>query len=93
MKTYKRVSVTLMLAAAVAACHSSRNDTPSPAQTMPPPTPAVTAEVPASASSTVMDFINYLKSLIDAAADTLEPVDVSKVTPKTDDTAEPTPVN
>jgi len=42
---------------------------------------------------TVTGFIAYLEALIASMADTLEPVDVSTVTPPTDDTAEPLPVN
>jgi len=79
------------LAAAAAACSSNHDNNAAPAPT-PATTPAYTAEVPAGASNTVMDFIDYLKSLVVAVADTLEPVDVSKVTPKTDDTIEPTAV-
>lgn len=56
-------------------------------------TPAVTEAVPPSASASNMGFIEYLKQLVVASADMLEPVDVSSVTPPTDDTAEPTPVN
>ena len=38
-------------------------------------------------------FISYIQALIASAADTLEPVDVSKVTPPTDETSEPVAVN
>ena len=58
-----------------------------------PPTPAATAAVPASASLSVDGFIGYMKALVASAADTLEPVDVSAVTPPTSDTTEPTPVD
>ena len=94
MKTYT-VNKPLVLALAVttllAACHSGHKNSATPPVV--PPTPAVTAEVPASASSSIGGFIDYLKALVVAMADTLEPVDVSKVTPPTDDTAEPTNVN
>jgi hypothetical protein len=53
------------------------------------PTPAPTAQVPASASASIGGFIAYLQALVVAAADTLEPVDVSAVTPPTDETSEP----
>ena len=59
----------------------------------PPPTPAVTSEVPASASLTVDGFIGYMKALVASAADTLQPVDVSTVTPPTDDTIQPSVVD
>ncbi|HEY9066323.1 MAG TPA: hypothetical protein VIO33_15160, partial [Burkholderiaceae bacterium] len=36
--------------------------------------PPVTAEVPASASASVDGFVGYLKALVVAAADLLEPV-------------------
>jgi hypothetical protein len=54
-----------------------------------PAAPAATASVPASASASVGGWIDYLKALVVAAADTLEPVDVSTVTPPTDDAGEP----
>ena len=57
------------------------------------PTPAATAAVPASASLSVDGFIGYMKALVASVADTLEPVDVSAVTPPTGDTTEPTPVD
>jgi hypothetical protein len=41
--------------------------------------------VPASASASAMGLIDYLKLLVASSADTLEPVDVSAVTPQTDD--------
>ncbi|MES1163868.1 MAG: hypothetical protein ABUL50_12475 [Rhizobacter sp.] len=56
-------------------------------------TPPPTNEVPASASASIGGFIDYLKALVAASADTLEPVDVSAVTPPADDAAEPTPVD
>jgi hypothetical protein len=55
----------------------------------PPPTQSVPADVSTSSSS----FISYLRSLIASAADMLEPVDVSMVTPATDNAAEPTPID
>lgn len=56
-------------------------------------TPPVTQSVPASASASVSGWISYLQQLVVAAADMLEPVDVSAVTPPTDDTAEPTVID
>lgn len=56
-----------------------------------PPPP--TESVPATASASVGGFISYLQALVVSVADTLEPVDVSAVTPPTDDTAEPTSVD
>ena len=60
------------------------DDTPSPAAT-----PSATSEVPASASMSVAGLMSYLKQLVVADADTLEPVDVSAVTPPTADDTEP----
>ncbi|MEO8057192.1 MAG: hypothetical protein ABI671_02625 [Burkholderiales bacterium] len=56
-------------------------------------TPAATSQVPASASASSMGFIDYLKLLVAASADTLEPVDVSAVTPPADDTGSPAVVD
>jgi hypothetical protein len=58
-----------------------------------PPPPAATAEVPGSASGSVDGLVAYLKQLIASAADMLEPVDVSAVTPPGSETAEPTTVD
>jgi hypothetical protein len=59
----------------------------------PPPAPPATAEVPGSASASVDGLIAYLKELVASAADMLEPVDVSAVTPPASETAEPTVVD
>jgi len=58
-----------------------------------PAPPAATAEVPGSASASVDGLVTYLKVLIASAADMLEPVDVSGVTPPGSDTTEPAPVD
>ena len=58
-----------------------------------PPPPAATAEVPGSASASVDGFVAYLKELVASAADMLEPVDVSAVTPPGSETTEPSPVD
>jgi len=58
-----------------------------------PTTPAVTEQVPPSVNTSVTSFMGYLVALIASAADALEPVDVSAVTPATDDAIEPDPVN
>ena len=63
------------------------NNTPTP------PPLAVTSQVPASASTSLNGFIDYLKLLVVASADTLEPVDTSTVTPMTDETSEPQPID
>lgn len=55
--------------------------------------PAVTSEVPATASASAAGFIAYLQALVVADADMLEPVDTSSVTPPADDTSEPAVVN
>ena len=76
--------VLLMTVAALTACGGGDDDTPAP---------AVTEAVPASASASVGGLIAYLKALVVASADALEPVDVSAVTPQTDDAVEPTSVD
>lgn len=55
--------------------------------------PPVTEQVPGSVNTSSMSFIDYLKALVVSVADTLEPVDVSAVTPATDDVGEPAPIN
>lgn len=51
--------------------------------------PPVTEAVPGSASVSVAGFISYLRLLVASSADTLEPVDVSAVTPQTTETGDP----
>ncbi len=75
----------LCVAAALTACGGGGDDDNV--------TPPVTEQVPATASQSVGGFIDYLKQLVVASADTLEPVDVSAVTPPADDAAEPTAVD
>jgi len=78
--------VSLLCAAAVlTACGGGGDDNPAP--------PPATEQVPTTANSSVPAFIGYLMALLASAADALEPVDVSAVTPATDDAAEPSPVN
>lgn len=55
--------------------------------------PPVTAQVPASASASTGGFIDYLMALIASAADGLEPVDVSMVSPPADETSDPAVLN
>jgi hypothetical protein len=57
------------------------------------PPPAATSEVPASASQSVAGFIDYLKRLVAAAPDGLEPVNTSLVLAPTDETSEPVKVD
>lgn len=57
------------------------------------PFPPATTQVPPSASASVDGFVSYLKDLVASAADTLEPVDVSGVTPPTDEVNEPQKVD
>ncbi len=76
----------LCAAAALTACGGGGDDNTNDA-------PPVTEQVPASASQSVGGFIDYLKQLVVASADTLEPVDVSAVTPPADDAVEPTIVD
>ncbi len=73
-----------VVAASLSACGGGGDD-----NSTPPPT----SQVPASASASIGGFIDYLKALLAASADALEPVDVSAVTPPADDAAEPTPVD
>ena len=51
--------------------------------------PSVTEAVPASASQSSAGFMGYVKALVASSADTLEPVDVSGVTPPADEAGEP----
>lgn len=53
---------------------------------------SVTTEVPASASASVAGFIEYLKQLVVASADMLEPVSVAGFTAPVDDTGDPAPL-
>ena len=50
---------------------------------------SVTSEVPASASQSIAGFISYLKELVVASADMLEPVDITTVTAPADNMSEP----
>ena len=76
----KVVALAACAAAALAGCGGGGGDDTAPAPT---------AQVPASASASIGGFIAYLQALVVSAADTLEPVDVSAVTPPTDETSEP----
>ncbi len=78
----KQWVLALCAAAALAGCGGD-DDAP----------PQATESVPPGASASVAGFIGYLQQLVVASADTLEPVDVSAVTPPTDDAAEPTPID
>ena len=73
-----------LAAAALSACGGGNDDNPAP---------PVTQEVPASASASVGGLIAYLVALVASNADTLEPVDVSAVTPPTDDAALPSVID
>jgi hypothetical protein len=55
--------------------------------------PPVTEQVPGSVNESTGGFIDYLKRLVVAAADPLEPVDVSLVTPPTSESSEPETVD
>jgi hypothetical protein len=55
--------------------------------------PPATSQVPASASTSIGGFIAYLQALVVSMTDTLEPVDVSGVTPPNDETSEPSVVD
>ena len=79
----KSLILALCAAAVLAACGGGHDDD----------TPPATSQVPASASESAGGLIAYLKRLVVADADTLEPVDVSAVTPPADDAAEPAVVD
>lgn len=78
----------LCAVALLSACGGGGGDDSTPAT--PPP---VTEQVPTSVNTSVTSFMGYLVALLASAADALEPVDVSAVTPATDDATEPDPVN
>ena len=52
-----------------------------------------TSLVPPEASQSVANFIFYIQELVASSADTLEPVDISQVSPPVDNTGEPVNVN
>lgn len=79
-RTYSRVALATLLAAGATLAGCGGDDYQQP--------PA-TESVPASASESIGGFIAYLKELVVSSADLLEPVDVSGVTPPTDETSEP----
>ena len=79
------IVVASLAAAALSACGGSDDEIPAP--------PPVTQEVPGSASASVSGFIAYLVALVASDADMLEPVDVSAVTPPSDDAAEPSVID
>ena len=70
-------------ALALAGCGGGSDDGPPPA----------TSAVPPSASESVGGFIAYLKELVVASADTLEPVDINALTPPTSERTEPEAVD
>ena len=74
------LAATLVGALVVAGCGGNDFNTP------------VTTEVPASASASVTGFIEYLKELVVASADMLEPVSVAGFTAPVDDTGDPAPL-
>ena len=79
-----KILVSMLCAAAlVGGCGGGDDDQP----------PPVTEQVPGSVNTSSMSFIDYLKALVVSVADTLEPVDVSAVTPAADDVGEPAPIN
>jgi len=85
---FRPVICVLCAATVLVACGGGGGDDNSP-----PPPPPATVEVPGSASASVDGFVAYLKELVASAADLLEPVDVSAVTPPGSETAEPAPVD
>ncbi|MBC8055024.1 MAG: hypothetical protein H7Y61_00425 [Rhizobiales bacterium] len=81
--THKSLIAAALASVLLVACGGSDDDD----------TPAVTAQVPGSASESIDGFVSYLKALVVADADTLEPVDVSATTPPADETTPPTAVD
>ena len=81
--TKKSWALAVVAAVVLSACGGGDDDN----------TPPVTEEVPASASASASGFIDYLKQLVVASADMLEPVNVSAVTPPADDASEPASTN
>jgi hypothetical protein len=76
-------------AAVLAACGGGGNNgelTPVP---LPDTVPTVTQAIPADVNVSVATFISYLKSLVVASADTLEPLSTAGVVPATNDQTEP----
>lgn len=55
--------------------------------------PPATEKVPASAGASVNGFIDYLRELVASMDDTLEPVDVTSLTPPLDNVGEPQTVD
>ena len=80
----RRLGIAAALAAGLVLASCGGDDFNSP--------PPVTSEVPASASTSIGGFIDYLKELVVSSADMLEPVDVASVTAPTDETSDPTPL-
>jgi len=76
-------TVAVAAALALAACGGNNDNNTEP---------AVTDVVPASASQSIGRFIDYLMKLVVAAADMLEPVNVSGVTAPVDEVSDPTPL-
>jgi hypothetical protein len=81
----KKTLLAALVAASVLAACGGGGDSSTP----PPPT----SQVPNVASQSVAGFIAYLKALVAAPADMLEPVNTSTVTPPSDDAAEPQKVD
>ena len=79
----KSLILALCAAGAIAGCGGGDDDRPAP-----------TAEVPASAGESPGGFVSYLSALIASPdTDSLDPVDISNLTPPTDDDGGPTVVD
>lgn len=85
MKMRRPLQVTAAVAvlAALGGCFGGGDDAPAP--TPPPPT----AAVPDSASQSSAGLVTYLKTLIAADAETLEPVDLGTFAPVQPEDSEP----
>ena len=85
MKKLFSILAAASVVAALAGCGGGGDDSP--------PSPPATSAVPPSASASITGFIAYLQQLVVSSADTLEPVDVSTVTPPMSETDSPVSVD
>lgn len=81
----KSLMTALCAAALLSACGGGGGDTAS--ADLAPPSSA--SDAPPSASASATGFMSFIQQMKASPADTLEPVNVSSVTPPAADTAEP----
>jgi hypothetical protein len=81
----RKMATMLCACAVLSACGSSKDnkDDGSPLTTSP------TVRVPDSASASISGLFSYLSALVGVADETSEPLDLTSVTPPTDDGIEP----